>query len=71
MIKKIFNIIKKFNYDNLNMVNLGKISQILTRIELSNSSELQAFGDLIASQVLNSKDPIRYFNKVEDVFIMI
>ena len=57
------------NYENLNMVNLSKISQVLSRIELSNSSELQAFGDLIANQVLNSKDPIRYFNKVEDVFI--
>lgn len=68
-IRKSFSNYVVSNYDNLNMVNLGKISQILTRIELSNSSELQAFGDLIASQVLNSKDPIRYFNKVEDVFI--
>lgn len=57
------------NYDNINMENLNKISQILYRIDMSNSSELQAFGDLIANQILNHENPLQYFSKVEDIFV--
>ena len=57
------------NYDSLNMQNIDKISNLLIRIEMSNSSELQAFGDLVASQVLKHEDPLKQFSKVEDIFV--
>ncbi len=68
-IRKLYSIYVSANYENINMENLDKISQILFRIEMSNSSELQAFGDLIAKHVLNHDNPLQYFSKVEDIFV--
>ena len=68
-IRKLYSNYISSNYDSINMENLDKISQILFRIEMSNSSELQAFGDLIANQVLNNENPLQYFSKIEDIFV--
>lgn len=57
------------NYEKINMDNLDKITSLLSKIELSNSSELQAFGDFIANQVLKQDDPLQYFEKVERIFV--
>lgn len=68
-IKEAFSAYTSSHYDVLNMDNIDKVADILLRIEMSNSSELQSFGDVIASQVLNSSDPVYYFNKVENIFV--
>jgi hypothetical protein len=68
-IRKLYSNYVSTNYENINMDNLDKISQILFRVEMSNSSELQAFGDVIANQVLNHENPLQYFSRVEDIFV--
>lgn len=68
-IKEAFSTYTSSHHDVLNMDNIDKVADILLRIEMSNSSELQSFGDVIASQVLNSSDPVYYFNKVENIFV--
>lgn len=57
------------NYKEINMDNLDKITTLLSKIELSNSSELQAFGDFIANQVLKQDEPLQYFEKIEHIFV--
>ena len=57
------------NGDDLNIENIDKISEILIRINTSNSSEIQNFGDSMATHVLNSSNPIDTFNKIENVFV--
>ena len=68
-IRKLFSNYVTKNYENINMDNLDKISQVLFRIDTSNSSELQAFGDLVANQVLSHEDPLQFFSQIEDIFV--
>lgn len=68
-IRKLFSNYISTHYETINIENLDKISQILFKIEMSNSGELQAFGDLIASEVLAVEDPLQYFTKIEDIFV--
>lgn len=57
------------NYKEINMDNLDKITTLLSKIEVSNSNELQAFGDFIANQVLKQDEPLQYFEKIEHIFV--
>ena len=68
-IRKIFSHYISSNYQNINIDNLNQVSKIIYMIEMSNSSELQNFGDLIANQVLSSDNPMQQFNKIEDIFV--
>ena len=57
------------NFEDIQTNQLSDISMLLSRIEMSNSSELRAFGDKIANQVLNQENPIKFFDSVEDIFV--
>lgn len=45
------------------------ISEVLSRLSLSNSSEIFTFRKELATQILKSANPIENLNKIEDVFI--
>lgn len=68
-LKKMFGNYVLANYETVDMEHLDEIYQILFRIEMSNSSELQVFGDLIAKQVLSQDNPLQFFSKVEEIFV--
>ena len=57
------------NYENINVENLENISQILTRVETSNSNEIQKLGNQILEQSLNNENPLAYFTKTEEIFL--
>lgn len=44
-------------------------SKVLSMLEFSNSSEMMAFRELIAKQVLNTEKPLENLRKIEDLFI--
>ncbi len=45
------------------------VAELLSRLSLSNSSEIFAFRKELATQLLKSDDPLEDFSKIEDVFI--
>ena len=55
--------------DNINTDNLSIICEVLTRLSMSNSSEMFNFRKELAHQILNTDNPIETLNKVESVFI--
>lgn len=68
-LKQIFKNYVSSNYETIDTECIEETVQILFRIEMSNSSELQAFGDLIAKQVLSQDNPLQFFSKVEEIFV--
>ena len=63
---------KKYVIDFGNTLDIEKIeylSEILTRLSLSNSSEIFTFRKELATQILQSPNPLKSLNEIEDVFI--
>ena len=48
---------------------IEEISEVLSRLSLSNSSEMFTFRYELATQLLNSNNPLESLNKIENVFI--
>ncbi len=54
---------------DVNIEKIEYISEIILRLSLSNSSEMFTFRYELASQLLNSNNPLESLNKIENVFI--
>ena len=66
------NFFKKYIKENIDKIDLDKLecaSEILTRLSLSNSSEMSSFSVILANQILSSPNPIETLNKIEEIFI--
>lgn len=65
------NIFKEYvlkDGDNINSERIDLISEVLSKLSLSNSSEILSFRKELTTQVLNSKDPLDSLSKIEDIF---
>ena len=54
---------------DVNIEKIEYISEIISRLSLSNSSEMFTFRYELASQLLNSNNPLESLSKIENVFI--
>lgn len=54
---------------NIDIEKFEYVSEVLSRISLSNSSEIFTFREELATQILNTINPIKSLNKVEDIFV--
>ncbi len=54
---------------NIDVEKIEYVSEILSRLSLSNSSEIFAFRKELATQILRSNNPLEILSKIEDVFI--
>lgn len=66
------NAFKEYVMEFGNGIDIEKIeyvSEVLSRLSLSNSSEIFTFRKELATQILKSANPIESLNKIEDVFI--
>lgn len=54
---------------NIDVEKIEYVSEVLSRISLSNSSEIFTFRKEIATQILKSNNPLESLSKIEDVFI--
>ena len=55
--------------DNINLETLSSICEVLTRLSVSNSTEMYTFRKELAHQILSTDNPIESLNKVEAVFV--
>ena len=55
--------------ENIDIEKIEYVSEVLSRLSLSNSSEIYTFRKELSTQVLNATDPIESLNKIEDIFI--
>lgn len=65
----IFADFMKNNYGKIDDEKLYIVSDALTRLCNSNSSEMRSFVDTIAIQILDLENPIEELNKIEDIFL--
>lgn len=56
-------------YNKINMENIEYITKVLSRLSLSNSSEIFTFRKEIALQLLKSANPLESLDKLENVFL--
>lgn len=57
-------------FDNsIDIEKIKYVSEVLSRLSLSNSSEIFTFRKELTTQILNSSNPIENLNKIEDIFI--
>lgn len=66
------NIFKEYVMDFKNDIDVEKIdflSEILSRLSLSNSSEIFTFRKELATQILKSGNPLESLNKIEAIFL--
>ena len=54
---------------NIDVEKIEYVSEVLSRLSLSNSSEIFAFRKEIATQILRTEDPLESLSKIEAVFI--
>ena len=54
---------------NIDVEKIEYVSEVLSRLSLSNSSEIFTFRKEIATQILKSNNPLESLSKIEDVFI--
>ena len=54
---------------NIDVEKIEYVSEVLSRLLLSNSSEIFTFRKKIANQILKSNNPLESLSKIEDVFI--
>lgn len=54
---------------NIDVEKIEYVSEVLSRLSLSNSSEIFTFRKELATQILKSKNPLESLVKIEDVFI--
>lgn len=55
--------------NNINIEKIEYVSEVLSRLSLSNSSEIFTFRKELATQILKSNNPLESLSKIEDVFI--
>lgn len=63
---------KNFILDEGNEIDIEKtncVADVLSRLSLSNSSEMATFKKELASQILATDEPIQSLNKIENIFI--
>ena len=66
------NVFKEYVMELGNKIDIEKIeyvSEVLSRLSLSNSSEIFTFRKELATQILNSNNPLESLSKIEEVFI--
>ena len=54
---------------NIDVEKIEYVSEVLSRLALSNSSEIFSFRNELATQILKSNNPLESLSKIEDVFI--
>ena len=54
---------------NIDVEKIEYVSKVLSRLSLSNSSEIFTFRKELATQILKSNNPLESLSKIEDVFI--
>ena len=54
---------------NIDVEKIEYVSDVLSRLSLSNSSEIFTFRKELATQILKSNNPLESLSKIEDVFI--
>lgn len=54
---------------NIDVEKMEYVSKVLSRLSLSNSSEIFTFRKELATQILKSNNPLESLSKIEDVFI--
>ena len=54
---------------NIDVEKIEYVSEVLSRLSLSNSSEIFTFRRELATQILKSNNPLESLSKIEDVFI--
>ena len=60
--------VKEFG-TNIDVEKIEYVSEVLSRLSLSNSSEIFTFRKELATQILKSNNPLESLSKIEDVFI--
>ena len=55
--------------DTIDLENIDNVSEVLSRLEYSNSIELSSFKESMAVQLLGSDNPIEKLDMIEDVFL--
>ncbi|MCI6266251.1 MAG: hypothetical protein MR598_05330 [Erysipelotrichaceae bacterium] len=55
--------------NNIEIEKIEYVSEVLSRLSLSNSSEIFTFRKELATQILKSNNPLESLSKIEDVFI--
>jgi len=66
------NIFKEYILEYENSIEIEKIeyvSEVLSRLSLTNSNEIFTFRKELANQILKSTNPLESLNKIEDIFI--
>lgn len=66
------NAFKKYVMDfgtNIDVEKIEYVSEVLSRLSLSNSSEIFTFRKELATQILKSDNPLESLSKIEDMFI--
>ena len=54
---------------NIDVEKIEYVSEVISRLSLSNSSEIFTFRKELATQILKSNNPLESLSKIEDVFI--
>ena len=54
---------------NIDVEKIEYVSEVLSRLSLSNSSEIFTFRKELATQIMKSNNPLESLSKIEDVFI--
>lgn len=70
--EKFENVFKEYVMEFKTDIDLEKLedfSKLLSRFSLSNSSEIFAFRKELLFEILNSNEPLKIFDKIEEVFI--
>ena len=70
--KEFENVFKEYVMEFKTDIDLEKLedfSKLLSRFSLSNSSEIFAFRKELLFEILNSNEPLKIFDKIEEVFI--
>ena len=74
--KEIKKVYKNYIIDHFDDINNKKasatvnmITEVLSRLGYSNANEIRAYSGTIATQLLNSDDPLGNLNKIENVFL--
>lgn len=67
-LREVFKDYVTENIDKIDDDKIDYISEVLKRISYSNSSEMYAFRKELATQILNTDNPIDSLNKIEDTF---
>ena len=68
-LQKVFKEYVMEFYTNIDVEKIEYVSEVLSRLSLSNSSEIFTFRKELATQILETNNPLESLSKIEDVFI--